>query len=99
MLDLKRHGKMMNWYLDLCKQKGIEVQSFDNFTANTLYDEIQRLKDLPYLATDGQKRIITQLMDEIGEIKGKKQKLSVDINTLTGGRDGTACLRVRVRSV
>ncbi len=89
-LDPVRHEKMINWYLDLAEQKRITPKDLNEFSATTLFDEIQHLRDLPYPASQGQLDRINALTEEISLIKGKKMKVKYDLTTLTGGRDGSA---------
>lgn len=63
--------KQQSVYLDMCKNRRITPKDINTFTARTLYQEIERIKELPFYCTDAQKKTILDLMHQINELGGK----------------------------
>lgn len=78
-------------YLDLCARKGQKPQAVSSFTAKTIWDENDRLKQLPDVASPAQKEKIRQLHKELVELGADLKPINEEkLNLLTGGRDGQA---------
>lgn len=91
MVDPNENGKMISYYMDLCENKRIRMKDITKMTVRELSNEIEKVRTLPYPASDAQIEKIRSLKKELSEIKGEKRRFKEEfLAKLTGGRDGSA---------
>lgn len=81
----------VRFYNDLCERKRITPKSINSFTFDQLAKEIEEMRKMPDPASQRQIDKIRELEKEIIELGGDLKPISQAVlNSLTGGREGTA---------
>jgi len=83
--------RQQQYYIDLCERKRIKPKDINSFTFDTLRAEIEQMRAMPDPASPRQIEKIRELEKEIIELGGELKPITEKfINSLTGGREGSA---------